>query len=151
MIYSSIVESKVRSTFDEINGGNYMAMVDGLGSPFRYHFHGEHALGGRRTSRESMIRWWERVSTLLPGARFTIHEVLVRGGPWRTRVAIRSSIRGPLPNGEEYQNSVFQFMTLSWGKVVDVETVEDLQVLEHALRVVAAAGNPEAAADPITS
>jgi hypothetical protein len=40
-------------------------------------------------------------------------------------------------------------MTLKWGKVVAVETVEDLQVLERALRKVADAGNPEAAAAPI--
>jgi hypothetical protein len=97
MIYSRIVEGKVRSVFDRINAGDHMAMVDGLGEPFTYHFHGEHALGGRRTSRDAMIRWWQRVGDLLPGAQFTIHEVIVRGGPWRTRVAVRSGIRGPLP------------------------------------------------------
>jgi ketosteroid isomerase-like protein len=149
MIYARIIEAKVRSVFDQINAGNSMDMVDGLADPFTYHFHGEHALGGRRTSREAMIRWWQRVGDVLPGAQFTIHEVIVRGGPWHTRIAVRSGIQGPLPGGEVYSNTVFQFMTLKWGKVTDVETIEDLQVLTHALDVVAASGKPAAAAAPI--
>jgi ketosteroid isomerase-like protein len=149
MIYARIVEARIRSVFDRINAGDPMAMVDGLGEPFTYLFHGDHALGGRRTSRDAMIRWWQRVGELLPGARFTIHDVIVRGGPWRTRVAVRAGIQGPLPGGEVYRNTVFQFMTLRWGEVVDVETIEDLQVLTRALAVVAASGKPEAAAAPI--
>ncbi|PDQ34291.1 MAG: polyketide cyclase [Candidatus Lumbricidophila eiseniae] len=149
MVYSMIVRRKVRSTFDQINSGNYQAMVDGLGTPFEYVFHGEHALGGRRVSKEAMNRWWERTFRLLPGAKFDVREVLVNGGPWNTRIAVRSRVSGPLPDGERYENTVYQFMTLKWGKVVSVETVEDLQVLERALRAVADAGNEEAAAAPI--
>jgi ketosteroid isomerase-like protein len=140
----------VRATFDRINEGDYLAMVDGLAPSFKYRFHGRHALGGRRTTRESMIRWWQRVLRLLPGARFDIQEVLVDGGPWRTRVAVRSLVAGELPGGARYENTVFQFLTLSWGRVVSVETIEDLQVLEAALRAVADAGEPEALAEPLT-
>lgn len=61
----------------------------------------------------------------------------------------RYRVSGPLPNGERYENTVFQFMTLRWGKVSSVETIEDLQILERALKVVAASGKPEAIADPI--
>lgn len=149
MIYSRVVEAKVRAVFDQINTGNYMEMVDGLGDPFTYHFHGDHALGGRRTTRDAMIRWWQRVSDLLPDAKFTIHEVIVRGTPWHTRIAVRSGIEGPLPGGEVYSNTVFQFMTLKWGKVTDVETMEDLHVLTRALDVVGASGKSEASAAPI--
>ncbi|WP_229116331.1 hypothetical protein [Parenemella sanctibonifatiensis] len=46
MSYAKIVRRKVRDTFAMINSGNYQAMVDGLGTPFEYVFHGEHALGG---------------------------------------------------------------------------------------------------------
>ncbi len=149
-MYKRIVRTKVRSIFESINAGDYMAMVDGLAPSFEYHFHGDHALGGRRTTRESMIRWWERVFDVLPGAQFSIRDVLVNGGPWRTRIAVRASISGDLPNGTRYENTVFQFMTLVWGKVVSVDTVEDLQVLERALAAVAESGNTEAFAAPIT-
>lgn len=150
MVYSMIVRSKVRSTFEEINSGNFAAMVDGLGTPFEYRFHGDHAFGGRRVTKAAMTAWWERIFRVLPGARFDVQEVLVNGGPWNTRIAVRSQISGPLPTGDRYENTVFQFMTLKWGKVTSVETVEDLQVLERALQTVAESGNPEATAAPIT-
>jgi hypothetical protein len=65
-------------------------------------------------------------------------------------VAVRSLVAGELPGGARYENTVFQFLTLSWGRVVSVETIEDLQVLEAALRAVADAGEPEALAEPLT-
>lgn len=149
MVYTRIVRARVRATFDQINDGDYRTMVDGLAPSFTYRFHGDHALGGVRTSRESMLRWWERVVRLLPGARFEVQDVLVNGGPWNTRIAVRSLVAGDLPDGTRYENTVFQFMTLVWGRVSSVETVEDLQVLERALEAVASGGVEEARAAPI--
>ncbi|MFT4259150.1 nuclear transport factor 2 family protein [Microbacterium sp.] len=148
-MYKTIVRSQVRRVFDRINHGDYLAMVDGLADEFVYVFHGDHALGGRRTSREAMIRWWERTLRLLPGARFEVEDVLVVGGPWRTRVATRAQVSGTLPDGSVYANTVFQFLTLRWGKVTNVETVEDLQVLQRALDAIAASGVAEALSPPI--
>lgn len=149
-MYHRIVRSKVEATFERINAGDYMAMVDGLASTFEYRFHGDHALGGRRTTRDAMIRWWERALRLLPGARFDVRDILVNGGPGHTRVAVRTTVSGPLPGGTLYENTMVQFLTLRWGKVTSVETLENLQNLEQALRAVADAGNTEALADPIT-
>lgn len=149
-MYKRIVRTKVRDTFERINAGDYLTMVDGLAPRFEYRFHGDHALGGRRTTREAMIRWWERATRLLPGVRFEVQDVLVSGGPSRTRIAVRSRVYGDLPNGERYDNTVFQFLTLVWGRVTEVETLEDLQILERALAVLAAAGQQEATAAPIT-
>ncbi|WP_147915992.1 nuclear transport factor 2 family protein [Ruania zhangjianzhongii] len=148
-MYKRFVRAKVRSTFESINDGDYLPMVDGLAPTFEYRFHGDHALGGHRTSRAAMVRWWERVLRLMPGVRFSIDDILVNGGPWRTRVAVRSHVSGPLPGDEHYANTVFQFISLRWGKVTSVETLEDLQVLQRALHAVATAGDSEALADPI--
>lgn len=148
-MYTTIVRATVRNVFAKINHGDYHAMVNGLADEFTYVFHGEHALGGRRTSKGAMIRWWERTLRLLPGAQFALQDVLVNGPPWRTRVATRARVSGSLPDGSRYENTVFQFLTLRWGRVTEVETVEDLQVLQRALAVVAASGVDEALADPI--
>ena len=43
-----------------------------------------------------------------------------------------------------------QVMTLRWGKVVSVETLEDLQVLDRAQATVAAAGVTGASDAPIS-
>ncbi|MBK0422436.1 nuclear transport factor 2 family protein [Leucobacter sp. CSA2] len=148
-MYGTIVRRKVEQVFSEINRGNWHAMVDGLGDPFHYRFHGDHALGGVRTSRATIEAWWERVTRLLPGAKFEVREVLVTGWPWRTRVAARLRVSGDLPTGEVYDNTMFQFMTIRWGRVTEIETLENLQILERALASVAAAGQTEAIAAPI--
>lgn len=148
-MYKRIVEKKVRAIFEKINGGDYMAMIDSLAEPFVYRFHGEHALGGTRTTTSAMVRWWERVMRLLPQVQFDVRDVLVAGYPWRTRVAVHALVSGDIPGGARYENTVFQFFTLAWGKVTSVETLEDVQVLERALRAVADAGEPEALAAPL--
>ena len=67
MLYARLVDKKVRETFAQINAGNYEPMVAGLATSFEYVFHGNHALGGRRTTVKAMNRWWGRVFRLLPG------------------------------------------------------------------------------------
>ncbi|KAB1653829.1 nuclear transport factor 2 family protein [Pseudoclavibacter chungangensis] len=148
-MYHAIVRRRVRRIFDHINAGDAELMLDGLGDPFEYRFHGRHAIGGVRTSRAAVRAWWERVFRLLPGLRFTIRDIVVNGPPWHTTIAMRASVAGPLPDGSRYENTIFQFFVLRWGKVVSVETLEQLQPLERALRIVADSGVPEALAEPI--
>lgn len=97
-----------------------------------------------------MRLWWERLFRLLPGAHFEPQQLLVSGWPWATRIAMLSKIDGPLPDGTRYQNTLTQFMGMRWGRITEIHTLEDVQTLIRALDVVAAAGNPEAHAPPIT-
>lgn len=149
-MYAPIVRKQVRAVFAAISRGDYEPMLQGLSEDFTYTFHGDHALGGVRTQRETMRAWWQRVSRLLPGAQFDVLEVLVNGAPWHTRVAVRLRVLGQLPDGTQYENIMFQYLTLKWAKVTAIESLEDLQVLDRALAIVAAAGIDEAAAAPIT-
>ena len=148
-MYRRIVANKIRATGRENNAGHYPALIDSWADSFQYRFHGSHALGGTRTSKKTMILWWERVNRLLPGAHFDVQDILVSGYPWRTRVAVLARVSGDLPGGERYQNTVFQFFTLVWGKVTSIETCEDVQILERALSIVADNGQEEALAEPL--
>lgn len=149
MLYATIVRRRIKRTFRDINQGNVQPMLDTLADPFVYVFHGTHALGGRRTSKDAMRLWWERVFRLLPGIRFDVQEVVINGWPWNTRVAVRSLVSGDLPNGELYSNTAFQFMNVRWGRITRIETMEDTQILEQALQVVAESGCVEALEPPI--
>ncbi|MFV0430339.1 MAG: nuclear transport factor 2 family protein [Arachnia sp.] len=148
-MYRRIIRARIRGVFERINSGDYMAMVDALAPRFEYHFHGDHALGGRRTTRAAMIRWWQRLVGLMPGIHFDVREVIVNGGPWRTRVAVRAVVTGELADGSPYTNIVVQFLTLAWGKVASVESLEDLQILERSLSIAAENGLADALAEPI--
>lgn len=149
MMYSSIVRRKIEDIFEQVNRRNYAPMLDSLAPSFSYKFHGDHALGGCRTSKEAMARWWERVFRLLPDLKFELQDVLVSGWPWQTKIAIRAGVHGSLPGQTIYNNTMFQIMELRWGKVVKIETIENLQILEQALAAAAEAGASEAQAPPI--
>lgn len=149
-MYKRIVQSKVNEIFEQINQGNYEPMLDGLAADFTYTFHGNHALSGVRTTRESVGAWWERVFRVLPGHQFDVLEVLVDGRPWNTRVATRVRISGDLPGGERYENTMFQFLTLKWGRITSMESIEDAQKLLAALEKTSRAGIAEASLPPIS-
>ena len=134
MLYAAIVQRKIKHTFREINQGNVQPMLDTLADPFVYVFHGTHALGGRRTSKDAMRLWWERVFRLLPGIRFDVQEVVISGWPWNTRVAVRSLVSGDLPNGELYSNTAFQFMKLRWGRITRIEPWKTPKFLNRRFR-----------------
>lgn len=143
------VRRKIRAVFTQLSAGDAAPMLASLAPRFTYVFHGEHALGGVRRQHHTMRDWWERLFRLLPGARFTVEDILVNGPPWRTRVALTARIVGVLPDGRRYENRLMQHMRMTWGRVTWIETLEDLQNLQRALQAVAAAGNPEAIAPPL--
>jgi ketosteroid isomerase-like protein len=96
-----------------------------------------------------MDQWWQRVFRLVPDGRFTIHQVVVQGHPFNTRIAVRSTISAPLPSGETYSNDVMQFMRLRLGKLTHIETLEDTAKLERYLATLDPVANPDAVASPI--
>jgi ketosteroid isomerase-like protein len=148
-MYKTIVAKQVRSIFEEINRGNYQAMIDGLAPQFEYRFLGDHPLSGRRTKAASMDEWWQRIFRLLPGGKFTLHQVVVQGHPLNTRIAVRSTISATLPSGELYLNDVMQFMRLRLGKLTHIETMEDTARFERYLATLDPATHPDAVAAPI--
>lgn len=148
-MYSAVVRSRIRATFDAINDGNYQPMLDSFAPAFEYVFHGDHALGGRRTTLRAVQEWWERVFRLLPEHHFHIEQVLVSGTPRTTHVAVKARVTGQPPNAEPYENTMLQLLYLRWGRITRIETLENLQTLETALAEMYAAGHAEAKAPPI--
>lgn len=148
-MYKTIVERKVRNTFAAINAGNYQAMIDGLAPEFEYTFLGEHPLGGRRTTVNTMDQWWQRVFRLVPGAEFVVHDVVVQGHPVDTRIAVRCTIKSTLLPGEQYSNEVMQFMRLRLGKITSIETLEDTARLERFMATLDPSEYPDAIAEPL--
>jgi ketosteroid isomerase-like protein len=149
-MYKTIVAKRVRGIFEEINKGNYQAMIDGLASTFEYRFLGDHPLSGHRTKVATMDQWWQRVFRLLPGSQFTIRQVIVQGHPLNTRIAVRMTIAADLPSGDKYSNDVMQFMRLRLGKLTHIETMEDTARFERYLETLRTEGHPDAAAEPLS-
>jgi ketosteroid isomerase-like protein len=153
VIYRAIVRRQVRTLFDEANGGNWEAIVDGLAPSFSYRFVGDTPLGGTRTTHDAMRRWFERLYRLFPGSQFAPQRIVVEGPPWNTRIMTHVKIHGTAPNvagvSAPYENEFMQSMILRWGKITSVLTLEDTQRFVATLPRLSAAGIVDAAASPI--
>ena len=149
-VYHRIVAGKVRGIFQQINAGNYEPMLDSLAPTFSHRFYGDHALSGERTTVAAMRLWWERVFGFIPAGRFHPQQILVKGWPWSTVIATHVTITAQLPDGSGYRNVFAQFIRMRWARITEIHTIEDTQTLVRALDSLAASGNAEAHAVPIT-
>ena len=102
-MYRRIVKQKVIKTFKGLSDGQWDHLVSQLADDFEYRFVGSNALGGTRTSKTDMVTWTNRVTELLPDARFDVRDVVVAGPPWNTTVFTYATV-----SSGEYQNEQFQ-------------------------------------------
>ncbi len=62
------------------------------------------------------------------GVQFEIEDILVNGGPWNTRVALRACTFVPGPDGVDiYNNRATAFLEIRWGRLVSWEDYEDTE------------------------
>jgi ketosteroid isomerase-like protein len=155
-VYHLIVRRRVRALLEQANRGNWEAIVAGLAPRFEYRFVGDTPLGGVRTTHAAMRLWFERLYRLFPGATFIPQTIVAAGPPWRTTVMTYVTINGRVPDGADgadgsrpYQNEFMQVITLRWGRMTSVLTLEDTQRFADALPELAAAGVTDATASPI--
>ncbi|HEY1821357.1 MAG TPA: nuclear transport factor 2 family protein [Trebonia sp.] len=149
-MYHAFVKSKVRSTFAQISAGQWESMLKAMAPRFTYVFYGNSALSGERRSIEAIRQWWQRSARLIPDATFEVLDVIVSGGPWNTAVATAVAVHGTLADGSPYDNVFNQFMRMKWGRITEIRTLENTEVLQQAMDRLAAAGYPEAHAAPIS-
>lgn len=152
MMYRSIVRSRIRSLFAGANRGAWQPIVDGFADKFTYRFLGDTPLGGQRSTQSAMQAWWQRLYRLFPDAKFEPQTIVVEGPPWNTRVMTHVRVASSVPEGagrERYENEFMQLMTLRWGRITSVTTIEDTLKFARALDKLKAAGIEEAGAPPI--
>jgi ketosteroid isomerase-like protein len=153
-MYRTIVRRRVIELFRQANRGNWNAIVDGLADTFTYRFIGDTPLGGTRTTKPKMRAWFERLYRLFPESQFHPQTILVEGPPWNTKVMTYVKIRmtKPLLADEThlYENEFMQLITIRWGKMTSVLTIEDTLRFANVLPMIAATGSKDATAEQIT-
>jgi ketosteroid isomerase-like protein len=152
-MYRNIVRRRVQRMFSEANLGNWNPIVDGFGNTFSYRFIGDTPLGGTRTSKPKLRAWFERLYRLFPGAQFHPQAIIVEGPPWNTQVMTYVKIRMTKPllpdEAQLYENEFMQLITIKWGRMTSILTIEDTQRFANALPKMAASGYPDASAAQI--
>lgn len=149
-MYHAVVRRKLLAAFADLNAGRYDGIAAQFAPQHRHRMVGAHALGGERRQLAATTRWYARLQRLLPGLRFQIDGVWVSGWPWRTRAVVSWRDRFDLPGGAEGSNCGMHEFELRWGRVSALTVHCDTARLAGYLAEVAAAGQPEALAEPIT-
>ena len=151
MIYSSIVKSRIRQSFDHVNNHQWDELLNSIAPSVHHRFLGAHAIGGERHDRETLRRWFERLARVLPNLYLKINNIWVKGWPWNTTVFVQWDGSATLMNGDPYAQHAVHVITLRWGKIHALDVFEDSQAVARALDAQAAAGLEEAVAEPIES
>jgi len=151
MLYSYIVKTKIRQTFDHVNNHRWEEAVEAVAPHVHHRVSGVHALGGERNGKEATRRWFERLGRVLPNLKIKVNNVWVQGWPWHTTVFVQWDGSATLLNGTPYINRGLHVFTLRWGRVHALEEFQDSQAAASGLAAQAAAGLKEAAAGQIVS
>lgn len=89
MLYSYIVEKRIRQTFDHVNHHRWNEGLEAVAPRAHHRVSGVHALGGERVGKEAMRRWFERLGHVLPNLRIQVNKIWVQGWPWDTTVFVQ--------------------------------------------------------------
>lgn len=149
MIYHTIVRSKLKASFEEVNRGNLDAVVAQFAPDAEHWFSGDHALGGRRQGTAQIQQWYARLGQVLPDLRFEITRIAVSGPPWRTVAAVEWVDHFTDPSGRAWSNQGVHVIDLVWGKIAALHIYCDTELLRTALGTLAEQGRSEAADAPI--
>ena len=148
-MYRRFVERRVRETFRQLSRGNWEAQVGQMPAALVHVFPGDHALGGVRRTPEGMRRWFERLYGIFPDLHFEVKNVVVRGWPWDTHVAVQWVDRATPADGVPYVNEGTHFLRLQRGRLVYLRAYCDTQKVAEVCERLARRGMAEAAAPPI--
>ncbi|WP_332776354.1 nuclear transport factor 2 family protein [Polaromonas sp.] len=90
MFYSSIVENRIRQTFDHVNHHRWDEALEAVAPHVHHRVSGVHALSGERHDKEAMRRWFERFGRVQPNLQIKVNKVWVMGWPWHSQSACAS-------------------------------------------------------------
>ncbi|MBL7255997.1 nuclear transport factor 2 family protein [Paractinoplanes lichenicola] len=150
-MYHAIVKRIAVRNFQLVSDHNYEPLLKNCAPTIHHRFGGAHALGGERHDRDGLRRWLERVGRVTPTLRLTVTDVWVKGWPGRTTLIIRWTATQDMPDGSPYDQHGVHVIEMRWFKVVSIDANEDSQLVDAALKIIAAHGVEEALAAPIIS
>jgi len=151
MMYSWIVKSRIRQSFEQVNAHDWDDLLGSIAPNVDHRFLGVHAVGGERHDRDTLRRWFERLGRVLPNLHLTVNNIWVKGWPWKTTVFVQWDGTATLLDDGPYRQHAVHLITLRWGKIHALDVFEDSQEIARALEVQATAGLLEAVAEPIVS
>ena len=148
-MYHSLIRSKVRDVFAQLNNGKYDMVFASLASKFEHWFIGEHALSGLRTSLPITRQWYERLFKIFPNIHFDLKNIVVQGAPWDTTITVEWDDSYTLLNGEKRWNLGVHIIHFKWFKADSIRIYCDTKLLLDNLAIQAKGGVDEVSKPPL--
>jgi len=148
-MYHYMVKRLVKKSFGLVNERRFAELAKGMALQVKHSFAGDHALGGVRHDVAAVKAWLERLERVVPNLYITVNDIQVKGLPHHTLAIVRWEAKATLENGDPYLNKGVHFITLKWGKVVELDVYEDTLVVYNGLEKQYQSGILEAKAPQI--
>jgi ketosteroid isomerase-like protein len=114
----------VRYTMRNLNAGNVKPTLRMDAKDVELTFPGDSSWSGVLKGKREIRAWLERFARV--GLQIAADEVIVKGFPWRTTIAIRGTDHLDAPDGERvYENRYVIWGQLKWGRLKRYEVYED--------------------------
>ena len=130
--FRGFVAREVRKRFADMSRGDTAAVLRFFADDAHFHYPGDHELAGDHHPKPRIEDWFARAWGLFD-FDFEVHDVLVGGGPRRTRIATRFTVRVTTPDGRVFVNPGMQYGVIRWGRVVEDRIHLDTQLVAEAL------------------
>ena len=149
-MYRWIVSRRARRAFRLVGEGNYEEILRSVTPSIEHTYRGDNAVGGTRHSVDAMRRWFERVYRLFPKFHHEVKDVLVKGWPWNTVVAVPWTAHATcLIDGEAFEADGVHVVRFVWGRITEIQGYPDTEKYTSFCRHMAGHGMREADAPPI--
>ena len=139
-MYKASIRALLRHAVKRLNAGDYSMLLKMASPDFELAFPGDNSWATTfrppQRSRQPHIthRGIDEATYFAErfvgeGIQFHIEDILVNGGPWKIRVALRVQDFIPASDGGDdiYNNRVTAFLEIRWGRLVRWEDYEDTQ------------------------
>ena len=120
-MYSWLVGQYVRFLVRRMLAGDIDLLVKQMSSRIEFTFPGRSSFAGTYHTREEARAWLRRFLSLRP--EYLVHDVLVSGTPWNTRIAYRMSDR----IGEHYSNEAMVYVRFRWFRATSFRVFLDTE------------------------
>jgi ketosteroid isomerase-like protein len=139
-MYKATIRALMRHSIKKLNAGDYSMLLKMASPDFALAFPGNNswatmfrpANAGREQhvthqGIDEATAFAERFVN--EGIQFKIEDILVNGGPWNTRIALRVHDFVAAANGGEdiYNNRAILFLEVRWGRLIRWEDYEDTE------------------------
>jgi ketosteroid isomerase-like protein len=125
-MYHWLVSRMIRRTAAKARAGDMGPTLAMWAEDAHFVFPGRSSWAADFRSHEELARWYERFVRV--GLQLEPEEILVKGWPWKTTVAIHFTDHAKGPDGDVvYSNRGVLFGKVVWGKIRSGTVYEDTQ------------------------